>query len=78
MAHKNIAKKVDAEFAHYAYVCEGCGAEGNLRIGITQGMKPFGCPDGCGATYVMWRNPLNENRYELNCVVCPVFSEESQ
>jgi len=33
------------------------------------------CPAGCGAAYIPWRNPLNGNRWELKCVVLPVYGD---
>lgn len=70
----NVAKAVDAEFAHFDYAYEGCEAQGDLQVGFDRSMRPFSCPEGCGATYIMWRNPLNRNRHELKCVVCPVYA----
>lgn len=55
------------------FVCVGCGAEGELELLKADGMKPFGCPEGCGATYVPWKY-LGE--WTLKCVVMPMFEEK--
>jgi hypothetical protein len=57
----------------FHFVCEGCGAEGELELDKKDNLKSFGCPDGCGATYVPWKY-LGE--WNLECVVCPVFDQE--
>lgn len=54
----------------FNFVCVGCRSEGELGIPLVDGMKPFGCPDGCGATYVRW-NPGRTPT--LKCVVRPYF-----
>jgi hypothetical protein len=36
--------------------------------------ETFGCPEGCGATYIQWKNL--EGQYTLTCVVCPVFEDD--
>lgn len=59
----------------YAFVCEGCGSEGELAIPEGD-MHPFGCPDGCGATYIQWTPPGKPPT--LRCVVCPVFEENQR
>jgi hypothetical protein len=71
----NVARRSDAEDIDFDYVCEcnDCGAEGALSLKVKDGMKPFACPEGCGTTYVPWRNPLNLNRWELKVVVMPVY-----
>jgi hypothetical protein len=75
MPKKNIASHGDAEHIVFKYVCEceECGAEGDLTLDVKDGMRPFNCPEGCGAVYVPWKNPLNFNRWELNAVVMPMF-----
>lgn len=37
----------------------------------------FGCPEGCGARYVQWLNPISQ-KHELMCVVCPIFEEQEE
>lgn len=59
----------------FAFECEGCGTTGDLGIPVDE-RKPFGCPNGCGAMYVMWNNPLDEGKPNLMCVVCPIFEDE--
>lgn len=57
----------------YHFICEGCGADGELEI--EAGAEAIGCPEGCGAMYVQWHNPIT-NKPDLTCVVCPVFIDE--
>jgi len=61
-------------FDRFDFVCEGCGSEGEIRIAKGQGMRPFGCPNGCGATYVRWRP--DGFTPALKCVVKPVLRTE--
>jgi len=57
----------------FDFHCEGCGSRGQL--GIEPGdPNPFGCPEGCGASYVLY-NRLGTPA--LMCVVCPVGEEPS-
>jgi len=58
----------------FDFVCEGCGSEGEIGILRAEGMKPFGCPEGCGATYVRWYPTVA--RPALKCVVKPFFETE--
>ncbi len=54
----------------FNFICVGCQSAGELSIPQSAGMQPFGCPEGCGATYVCWRpgeTPV------LKCVVQPLF-----
>lgn len=32
----------------FDFVCEGCGAEGELGIPIDHAYKQIGCPEDCG------------------------------
>ena len=73
MKSGNVAKEKQGGFWVYEYVCEGCGSEGELKVPVDE-HGSFGCPEGCGATYIQWSNPLTA-RMELMCVVCPVFAE---
>lgn len=61
----------DGDMVYFDFVCEGCKAEGELGLDMTEGMKPFGCPEGCGATYVPWMP--DGHTYVLKCVVEPFF-----
>lgn len=70
----NVAREREGDFHVYDYICEGCESEGELKVPVDR-TKPFGCPEGCGATYVQWDNPISE-RTELMCVVCPVFEDD--
>jgi hypothetical protein len=54
----------------FDFCCKGCGAEYELAIPTSDGMEPFGCPEGCGATYVRWRPDGKEPA--LQCVVQPM------
>lgn len=49
-----LKSETDSEI-EFDFVCDGCGAEGTLGILKKDGMAPFGCPEGCGATYVPWK-----------------------
>lgn len=60
----------------YHFTCEGCGAEGELEVPVGA-RETFGCPEGCGATYVQWNNPLTEHP-DLQCVVCPVMVPQEE
>jgi len=55
-------------FFHFRCECEHCGAEGELSLLKSEGHKPFGCPQGCGATYVPWKHL---GHWRLTCVVLP-------
>lgn len=58
---------------HFFFACEGCGLQG--RIGVPVDLRSsFGCPEECGATYVLWINPVDGPA--LMCVVKPVFVED--
>jgi hypothetical protein len=58
----------------FHFVCMACESEGEIGIPREQGMKPFGCPEGCGATYVRWYPHGPEP--SLKCVVRPYFEQE--
>jgi len=62
-------KRRDGNMVYFEFRCPGCGAHGKLGLDHTEGMTPFGCPEECGATFVMWKP--NE-KYVLRCVVQPV------
>ncbi len=40
---------------YFDFVCPGCKSEGELGIDTTEGYKTFGCPAGCGATFLPYR-----------------------
>jgi hypothetical protein len=71
-ARRNVQTRIDGEWVYFDFFCLGCGAEGELGIPRSEGTNSFGCPEGCGATYVPWLHPL-ELRMQLECVVCPIF-----
>ena len=55
----------------WRFVCEACEAEGELTLFKKDGMKPFGCPENCGATYIPWHP--QPGAWQLRCVVMPCF-----
>lgn len=55
---------------HFICECEDCDADGDLTLLKEDGMKPFGCPEGCGATYVPWKY---RGKWQLKCVVLPQY-----
>jgi hypothetical protein len=57
----------------FNFVCTGCQSEGEIGIPREDGMQPFGCPEGCGATYVRWYPKAEGNIPALKCVVQPYF-----
>jgi hypothetical protein len=64
---KNESKilRTNGSIVTFHYKCSACEAEGELDLDRRDGMKSFGCPAGCGATYV----PIQDR---LECVVLPV------
>jgi hypothetical protein len=62
----------------FHFVCEGCGSEGELGLEKKHGMKSFGCPEGCGATYVPWKDEVFGRGWRLQCVVCPMFDSKEE
>jgi hypothetical protein len=54
----------------FVCACEDCDAEGELGMLKRDGMKPFNCPEGCGAVYVPYRPSL---QWQLRCVVLPQY-----
>lgn len=63
-------KRSKGSMVYFDFVCPGCDATGELGIDTKDGMKPFGCPEGCGATFVPWQPTVA--RWELRCVVQPM------
>ena len=59
---------------HFLFRCDGCRCLGSLEIPIET--RRFNCPEECGASYVLWNDPLR-NSPAIMCVVCPVFVEET-
>jgi len=60
--------------ATFHFQCS-CGADGDLTLQKADGYKTFGCPEGCGNTYVPYQGPL---RWMLRCVVERVFRSEGE
>lgn len=61
--------KREGGMVYFEFSCPGCGAEGELGLDLNKdGHKPFGCPDGCGSTFVPWL-PDAHGLYKLTCVV---------
>ena len=58
----------------FYFVCEGCGTEGPLDLEIVPISQRINCPEGCGASYILWNHPALECP-DLMCVVKPVFAE---
>lgn len=54
----------------FYFECESCGAEGEIGVPVDL-RSQFHCPEGCGAEYVQWHNPLT-NAPDLMCVICPI------
>ena len=57
-------------FFEYVCECEDCEARGEIGLLKENGMQPFDCPEGCGATYVPWKY---NGRWQLKCVVLPQY-----
>jgi hypothetical protein len=74
MRDEMLAKRVDAKYAHFHFVCPGCESGGDLSVGLIEKHKPFGCPEGCGATFVLWQHVIS---WRLRAVVVPVFKKEA-
>lgn len=53
--------------------CPGCGSTGRLGVEISHKNKPIGCPEGCGATFILWLDDLVTGAWRITCVVRPVF-----
>ena len=70
---KQIEIRREGRLICYDFRCEGCGVSGLLKINERDGKMPFDCPEDCGAVYMPWQNPTNNNKWELTCVVCPIF-----
>ncbi len=66
-------KKRKENYNVYHYICEGCGAEGELKVPF--GNHRINCPVDCGAVYIQWCDPFTYLP-KLQCVVCPVFANE--
>jgi hypothetical protein len=57
---------------YFTFVCEGCGSYGELAV--PEEVNRFACPEGCGAVYIVWMNPLPS----LMCVVKPIFADDDE
>lgn len=58
----------------YHFICEGCGCEGELTCPNEHAIR-IECPENCGASYIQWQNPEN-NQPDLMCVIRPIFRSE--
>jgi hypothetical protein len=67
--------KVEGDLNVFYFVCEGCRAEGQMKIPVGE-RRAFNCPEECGAVYIQWNRPLTESP-DLTCVVCPVYPTPS-
>lgn len=63
-----LARSVTEDHADFDFVCHGCGSQGDISVPLNLAFKPIGCPEGCGATFVLWQFGL---RWRLRCVVQP-------
>ena len=61
-------KSREGSIVYFDFLCPGCGAHGKLGIDTNDGMKPFGCPEGCGSTFVQSKP---DDKWRLRCVVQP-------
>ena len=52
----------------FEFRCLGCGCWGTLGVRTTD-RDPIGCPEGCGATYILW---IPNKTPVLNCVCKPI------
>lgn len=68
---KTIFERTEDGVNYYLFVCEGCGAMGELGIEAKGGGR-FTCPQGCGATYIQWVD-ARDGLPALMCVVKPVW-----
>jgi hypothetical protein len=57
----------------FEFTCDGCKSEGRIELNESEFYKPFGCPEGCGATFILWHSPEGP---AIQCVVCPIFEDE--
>lgn len=65
------AYATEGQVAAFHFTCPGCGAEGDLRIDVTE-RDPFGCPEKCGSTFILWRDLKG---WTITCVVQAMFDE---
>lgn len=66
---KHLRTEDGKDFFHF--VCVGCDAEGELGL-ASDDYRPFGCPAGCGSTYLHYRG---DGGHKLVAVVAPVRSD---
>ena len=57
----------------YRFRCPGCKCDGVLIVPVGQ-RGTFGCPEGCGATFVQWTNSETPT---ITAVVVPVLGTKS-
>lgn len=57
---------------HFVCECKDCDADGVMLLDPKES-GVVACPDGCGAGYIPWQNPLNKNRWELKNVIMPFY-----
>lgn len=67
MRSKLLRETKDMIVFHFR--CEACDADGELELWKKDGVKPFGCPEKCGARYAPFQYL---DKWELKCVVLPV------
>ena len=73
MRDEMVATSVEDGEAFFDFECPGCEACGELRIDVAiNARKPFGCPERCGATFVLWQH---NGQWRLTAVVVPIFKK---
>lgn len=71
MPHAEFLRENRKEITfHFRCECEDCDADGELTLLKADGMRPFNCPEGCGAVYVPWRP---QHIWILRCVIKPSY-----
>jgi len=55
---------------YFEFMCPACEAQGELGLDPSEGRGPVGCPEKCGAQFVLWKP---DRKWVLRCVVQPVF-----
>lgn len=56
----------------FAFECEACPERCELGVDADYMGRRVSCCAGCGASYIMWENPISRTP-DLICVVKPVF-----
>ena len=59
---------------HFKCECPDCDADGMMLLDPKE-QGTVACPEGCGAVYLPWQNPMHRNRWELKNVVMPHYGD---